>query len=278
MSDRVRTAVVATLAVLAVLTAVAGMGGIAVFALWATQQTNSSPPPEPHVEAPARSTDAVDDLEYVPWDRNPDGTPVRWDPCEPIVLVVNPAGGPDGWLERFDEAIDVLRDHGVDLVIEGHVDERPDAERRAHQPDRYGHRWAPVLVAWSTPGESGLGLRATDRALAVPIAVGTSRQRNLVTAQVVFNADRTRAPHALRLDGDDREDGWVAVFVHELLHVVGLDHVDDPAQLMHHAPGAGPVELGDGDLAGLRTLTSGGCVPAPTPGPVEISRDEPVRR
>ncbi len=270
MSDRIRTVVVGALAVVAVLTVLAGMAGMLVFALWATQQSTSAPAPESRMQAPARSTDAGHDDGFAPWARNPDGSPVRWDPCEPIQVVVNPDGGPDGWIDRFDEAVQVLKDHGVDLVVEGHVDERPHAERRPHQPDRYGHRWAPVLVAWSTPGETGLGLRATDRALAVPIAVGTGRHRNLVTAQVVLNADRTRPPDALDLDGDDRADSWAAVLLHELLHVVGLDHVDDPRQLMHWAPGSGPVELGDGDLAGLRALTTGGCRPAPTPGPVDV--------
>jgi len=43
-------------------------------------------------------------------------------------------------------------------------------------------------------------------------------------------------------------------------HLVGLDHVDDPTQLMHVVS---PVfDLGPGDRAGLARLGAGPCVPA----------------
>lgn len=48
--------------------------------------------------------------------------------------------------------------------------------------------------------------------------------------------------------------------MHELAHVVGLDHVDDPTQLMN-PEGTGVTEFAAGDLAGLAVLGGGQCVP-----------------
>jgi hypothetical protein len=49
-----------------------------------------------------------------------------------------------------------------------------------------------------------------------------------------------------------------AILVHELLHVLGLGHTDDPEQLMA-AENTGQSGLGDGDLAGLAALQDAAC-------------------
>lgn len=49
---------------------------------------------------------------------------------------------------------------------------------------------------------------------------------------------------------------------HELGHLVGLDHVADPTQLMYSEGGPSQAsDWGNGDLAGLNQLGSGGCFP-----------------
>ncbi len=206
---------------------------------------------------------------YAVWERNDDGVPVRWDPCEPIELVLAPDGWPDGTRADLDAAIDTLgRASGLDLEIVGTTDERPSGSRLPYQPERYGERWAPVLIAWAEPGEAGLPLRDIDRGVAVPVAVGTEGDRTYVSGQVVFNVDRDD----LESGSADRSSSWRATILHELAHLLGLAHVDDPDQLMYTYPGEGPVILGDGDLRGLEAVGERhGCRTTPPAGAVEVT-------
>lgn len=52
-----------------------------------------------------------------------------------------------------------------------------------------------------------------------------------------------------------------AVIEHELGHLVGLDHVADPTQLMNPDRVRGQVPFGAGDLTGLALLGRGNCFP-----------------
>lgn len=212
---------------------------------------------------------------YRVWDRNADGRPIRWNPCQPIEFAVNRDGGPDEWVDLFQEALGrVAAASGLTLVLHGETEERPSVDRPALNADRYGRRWSPVLVAWAAPDESGLPMSETDRGVALPLAAGTDGQRTLVSGQVVFNSQRNDPEHAwpglreLQLNFDDRATSWGATMIHELLHLVGLNHVDDPDQLMYTYAGTGPVEFGLGDRAGLDELHQG-CVDVPDPAEVD---------
>jgi len=60
-----------------------------------------------------------------------------------------------------------------------------------------------------------------------------------------------------------RGSEWGPIFLHELAHVLGLHHVDDPNEIMNagYGPGAAPVTYGPGDLAGLhRVGAAAGCL------------------
>lgn len=187
---------------------------------------------------------------------DPDGGPVGYDPCRPVRYVVRPDGMPPSGQVLIDDAIGVVS-AATGLVFEyaGTTDEAPAVERAVIQPERYGDVWAPVLIAWSDEttmpdlaGEvAGLGGSA-----AVPGSDGSGQW--LAAGRLVLDtADIT----ALL----ERQDGYAqarVIVVHELAHVLGLDHVQDPGELM--APVSSAVTaLGPGDRQGLALVGQVAC-------------------
>ena len=183
--------------------------------------------------------------------------PITWDPCRPIRYVVNPSGAPPGGQELIEDAVArTSAATGLEFEYEGTTDETWSDGRTPYQPDRYGERWAPVLITWTTPAAVPelAGLVAGQGG---PTAVGLAEDELVhVTGGVVLDADQLNTV----LGTPDGAVHVRSVIQHELGHVVGLDHVDDPTQLMH--PEASTVtDWGAGDLHGLHALGSGECHP-----------------
>ncbi|MFJ6079290.1 matrixin family metalloprotease [Pseudarthrobacter sp. NPDC092419] len=182
---------------------------------------------------------------------------VAYDPCRPLHYVVRPDFAPPGTDRLIRESVAaVSAATGLQFVDDGATDEAPSAERESYQPDRYGKRWAPILIAWSTPEES------PDLAGRVAGTGGSSSIRIdrepyvYVTGQVHLDAPDL----SQTLAGPDGPALVRAVIMHELGHVVGLDHVNDRTQLMHEE-NTGQLGFGAGDRAGLAVLGTGKCVP-----------------
>jgi hypothetical protein len=189
----------------------------------------------------------------------PDGDEgfAAYDPCRPVHYVVRPDNAPPGTDRLISEAVAAVSvATGLRFVADGATSEPPTEQRKTYQPDRYGHRWAPVLITWSGPEEvpqlaGNVAGRGGSSAVKIP-----GHPAVLVSGQIALDASDL-AGILLRPDGAAQVR---AVILHELGHVAGLDHVDDPTQLMN-ADNRGGTALGAGDLAGLSLLGSGPCVP-----------------
>lgn len=207
-------------------------------------------PPGPTPQGPDAGGADRNGYAFISTRRN--GQPVRWSTCEPISYVVRPANEPDGGRELLEEAVrQVSEASGLEFSFDGTTDEPPSDNRPPYHRDRYGDRWSPVLVAWSDPEEYPR-LQGRPAGFGGPVRV--SRQGvapRYVSGIVVLDAEQMSGLS---------EESQRAVIVHELAHVVGLDHVDDRGQLMNAVQyGDEVTSLQEGDLRGLEAVGRGKC-------------------
>ncbi len=174
------------------------------------------------------------------------GDPVTWSSCEPIRYVVNPAGAPDGWQQTVTQAMDaVTAASGLRFEAQGTTDDR-GFENRVDLLDRPG----PVLIGWASVAEQPR-LEGDTVGFAGPRIGGNGR--TYVTGGVVLDAAAFE-----RMEARGNEALERAVVMHELGHLVGLDHVDDDKQLMYPTT-TFQTTFGNGDLEGLKELGDGPC-------------------
>lgn len=191
---------------------------------------------------------------------------ISYDPCRPIHYVVRPSHAPAGGEQMIADAVAaVSRATGFVFIYDGVTDEAPSTERPAYQLERYGNRWAPVLFAWETQSEQPKFTESLVPGSNTTLGLGGStavtvddQNAAYVTGQVRLNA-AALGTLSRQLDGHRTV---TAVVKHELAHVVGLDHVPDPTQLMAATMTDRLVDFADGDLTGLALLGTGKCRPA----------------
>ncbi|MGQ7296542.1 matrixin family metalloprotease [Quadrisphaera sp. KR29] len=185
------------------------------------------------------------------------GAPITYSSCQPVRYVTHLDGAPAEVEELVAEAVAMVSGaSGLTFVDEGSTDEEPTPDREA-QLDRYGEdAWAPVLIAW-TDDDAIPDLAGDTVGLAGSQAYSDGEGRVAYVSGDVM------------LDGPDLSDILTertgraqvrAVVAHELGHLLGLDHVDDPTQLMYAEDNPDVVEPAAGDLAGLAAMGAGPCV------------------
>lgn len=196
-----------------------------------------------------------------------DGDPARWDPCTPIAYVVQAGWIPDAGRRDLAEALRRLTEaSGLQFVSEGDTDELPSEDRAPYQPERYGQRWAPLLIGWVPAGSTDLGLGGGTQGVSVSVALPGREAPHLVSGQVVLDASNRVASGF----GPGTTDG--EVLLHELAHAVGLGHVLDATQVMYPQTTSSESQFGAGDREGLAALGApAGCHPAPRARPLDLS-------
>lgn len=183
----------------------------------------------------------------------PAGDPVRWDPCRPVHVVVNPVGEPATGRQAVAAALaEVGGASGLVFVVDGETDEPPSTTRAATDRARYGDRWSPVLVSWSDA--SAYAPLAGAVGVAGPLPVKGEEGERYVSGSVTLDA----AWFGDSLGHDVGSRQAAAVLRHELGHLVGLGHSPDPFSLM--APAYQSVfDFSLADRAGLARLGDGPC-------------------
>jgi hypothetical protein len=187
-----------------------------------------------------------------------DVTPVAYDPCRPVHYVLRPDNAPAGGEEAVHAAFARLSEvTGLRFLHDGGSDETTTLDRPIFQPERYGDRWAPVLVAWETEEQNpSLAGDTVGQGGSVAVSLGDG-PRVFVTGTVSLDAGRMPEILALR----DGAEIARSIILHELGHLVGLGHVDDGQQLMYPQARREVPDFASGDLTGLAALGAGPCVP-----------------
>lgn len=191
--------------------------------------------------------------------RRPDGNdPVTWSPCRTIHLVVNKAAAPPQADRLLRESLDRVSElSGLRFVVDGETDETPATDRPPQNKNPFKGRWAPALVAWTTPV-------VVPELQGIVAGVGGPRE-----APAGYPDERHYVSGIVYLDGPSISDvlqrptGWAqsrAIVMHELGHMVGLAHVNSDAELMDGENDSGITDFGEGDREGLRRLGSGPCL------------------
>ena len=186
------------------------------------------------------------------------GRPATFDPCWPVRWVLRPDGAPEGGDRLVHEAVaQVARATGLRFVFSGQTDEAPSPDRATALPERYGTGPAPVLVAWETEEQNPALVGDTvGQAGSVSVSLGEGTR---VFVSGTVSLDAGRMPEILSMR--DGAETARAIILHELGHLVGLAHVDDPTQLMYPEARREVPDFGPGDLTGLEVLGSGPCLP-----------------
>ena len=190
-----------------------------------------------------------------------DGQPVRWDPCTAIHWRSSTARGPAGGLDVLTTAVARIASvTGTTWVYDGATTAAPTTSYLPKSPNA-GDR--PVLLGWTDGASSDLlaGRPAQVLGLTRTVWFGTDDglgPRTAATRAAVVALDRT---DHLPLRG---KLSWSTTVLHELGHVMGLDHPADSRQLMAATLPVNATDLQTGDRTGLgRIGRAAGCVTVP---------------
>jgi hypothetical protein len=183
------------------------------------------------------------------------GEPVTYGPCRAIDVQINSTGEVPGGSQLVLEGMTRVNElSGLRLQYSGPTSERPDVWSERMTGGGL-EAYPPVLVSWSddeeTPDLAGdvVGLGGS-----ISLRGGSYARERYMTGSVTLDGPDLNEI-AEQSDGEAKVK---AVIMHELGHLVGLGHVQDPRELMSEA-NTGQLDFGPGDREGLARLGSEEC-------------------
>jgi hypothetical protein len=200
-------------------------------------------------------------------DRASDGSPNRWNPCQPIHFVVNPDHEPAGTDADIREAIARLSAAtGIRFVDDGTSVYTADRQMGSvFQSGLPGQpRYLPLLITFVTSSDFHFIVDSKQAiAFGMPDQGDGALANEIVSGLVVIDVGTPIPP------GFGSRFSMGPLLMHELGHVMGLAHVGAGDEIMwsptvrpHDDPDLSQTDWGPGDLEGLRLLgRTAGCLP-----------------
>lgn len=192
-----------------------------------------------------------------------------WDPCRPINWVVNPTDEPKGARRQLISAVaDMEARTGLKFEYLGETTEEFELDRGTKNVlyKDLKSSWNPVIVTYLKGEDWDKATRATTKLSGDLVAgfagpevawsQGMYQKLVYVTGAVTLSTDAFT--EMFRWGEPDQAK---AVMLHEFGHLVGLDHVNKPSELMFE-DNNGLTTWGQGDLSGLSAMGNGSCLKA----------------